>query len=392
MIGRGILAALAALLIAVQVVRSAAVDAWYDVAPQRAAGLWAGHPAVELSLGMTEIARATRDRKPVGDGVFTMIDDAARKAPLAAAPFLVHGVEAKVAGDAARAERSFLAAQWRDPRSVPAAYFLADRYFRSGDAAHGLRQVSILARLTPNGTQSVAPYLAAYAQNRSNWPLLRALFKSDPQLEDSALAALAADPRNANAILALADAGHRTPSARWVQPLLASLIATGQYPRARAIWAAASGVRADPGLLLFDGGFSQGTPPLPFNWELTSSTVGLAERRPGGNLHVIYYGQEDGPLARQLLVLAPGTYRLSLRVVGGSAHPEALNWSLRCDKGAQELGQIGLNDAAAHGWTFEVPARCAAQWLDFNGTSSDMPQQSDVTITGLALTRRGGGA
>ena len=246
--------------------------------------------------------------------------------------------------------------------------------------------------MTPNGAQSVAPYLAAYSQNRSNWPLLRALFKSDPLLEDAALAAMAANPQNADAILALADAGHRTPSAQWVQPLLASLIATGQYPRARAIWASASGIRLDPGLLLFDGGFAQDAPPPPFNWELTSSTVGLAERRPGGKLHIMYYGQEDGPLARQLLTLPPGAYRLSLRVLGGSSHAEALNWSLRCDAGGQELGQTGLNDAAAHGWTFQVPAGCAAQWLELNGASSDLPQQSDVTINSLTLTRGSGGA
>jgi hypothetical protein len=391
MIARAVLVALAALLVAVQVVRSAAVDAWFETAPQLSAQAWPGHPDAELSLAMTDIAKAMRDRKPVGARIFMLIDDAATKAPLAAEPYLVHGVEANVAGDAGADERDFLAAQRRDPRSLAAAYFLADHYVRTGNAVGGIRQVAILARLTPGGAQSVAPYLAAYAQNRSNWPLLRVLFRSDPGMRDAGLTALAKDPANADTVVALTDAAHRTASASWLSPMLASLVNAGQYDRARSIWVSVSSARLDRGELLFDSGFSQSAPPPPFNWDLTSSTVGLAERRPGGNLHAMFYGQEDGVLARQLLVLPPGSYRLSMRLFGGSSHPEALSWSLRCDKG-QELARTGLDQAAARGWAFQVPTGCAAQWLELNGSSSDMPQQSDATITRLSLTSGGGGA
>jgi hypothetical protein len=391
MIARVALVALAALLVAVQVVRSAAVDAWSEAAPQRAARAWPGHPDVELSLGMTDIAKAMRDRKPVDAGVFRLIDDAATKAPLAAEPYLVHGVAANVAGDIGAAERDFLAAQRRDPRSLAAAYFLADHYVRTGNAVGGIRQVAILARLTPDGVQSVAPYLAAYAQNRSNWPLLRAQFRSDPAMADAALTAMAKDPANADTVVALADTAHRTASAQWLSPMLASLVGAGQYDKARSIWASVSGARLDQRELLFDRRFAQSAPPPPFNWDLASSTVGLAERRPGGNLHVMFYGQEDGALARQLLMLPPGTYRLSMHLLGGSSHPEALGWSLRCDRG-QEVARIGLDRAAARGWAFQVPAGCAAQWLELNGSSSDMPQQSDATIGGLTLSSGGSGA
>ena len=77
----------------------------------------------------------------------------------------------------------------------------------------------------------------------------------------------------------------------------------------------------------------------PFNWALTSSTVGLAERQPGGRLHVIFYGQEDGALARQLLVLPPGRYRLSMRLRGGSTQAKALNWNLIVSRRAGGSGQ-----------------------------------------------------
>jgi hypothetical protein len=388
-IGRRFLVVVIALLVAAQVIRNAAVDALAEFQPQLAAKAWPGHPDVDLSMGMVDIATAMRDRKPVDSRIFRLIDEAATKAPLSPQPFLVRGVQAQIAGNAVLAEQAFVAAQRRDPRSVPAAYFLADHYFRSGDAVHGLDQVVILARLSPNGVQSVAPYVAAYAQDRSTWPQIRKIFRSEPMLEDAALAVLAQNPANADAILALADQSHRNARSFWLTPLLASLVKAGQYGRARAIWASVSRVRLGPGTLLYDGDFSASEPSPPFNWELASSTVGLAERQPGGRLHAMFYGQEDGVLARQLLVLPPGTYRMSLRVAG---NPKALSWTVRCTNAQSELGRVPLGALAAHGWEFQVPAGCAAQWLELSGASSDMPQESDVTISALRLGREGGGA
>lgn len=390
MTGRTLLVALAAILLAVTSIRNAAVDAWLQLQPDLAATAWRGHPEVELSVGMLDIAKAMRDRRAVDESVFTKINDAAAKAPLDVEPFLVRGVQAQVLGEQELAKQSFLAAQHRDPRSLPAAYFLADHYARAGDATRGLRQIAALSRIAPGGQHVAAPYVAAYARDRSNWPLLRGLFRSEPDLQREALAFMAKDAANADAILALADVAHRGPEATWVQTLIASLVSAGQYGRAHEIWAAVSNVRAGPDAWLYDGDFTQDVAPPPFNWQITSSTVGLAERQRG-LLHVIYYGHEDGPLARQLLVLPPGSYRLTVRLLPGSSHPEALLWVLRCDKG-RELGRIALDAAAAHAWRFAVPAGCPAQRLDLSGATSDLPRQSDVKITGVRLGRGGEGA
>ncbi|MES2120711.1 MAG: hypothetical protein V4513_09070 [Pseudomonadota bacterium] len=390
MIARGLVALIAALLIGVVAVRNAAVQAWSETAPKRANAAWSDHPDAQISVAMIEIAQAIRNRQVVPATAFRRIDAAALRAPLAPEPFLVHGVKADLAGDSAAAERDFVAAQRRDPRSLPAAYFLAERYFRNGDARRGLVQIAVLSRLAPGGRESAAPYLAAYAQNRANWPQLRALFAAEPSLGDSALQTLALDPANAPIILALADQRQREASATWVPTLLSRMVAAGRYGDARAIWASVSGVRANDQTLLFDPGFGQASPPPPFNWDLTSSTVGIAERVSGGSLHTVFYGQEGGPLARQLLVLSPGTYRLSSRVAGGSSRPESLYWLVRCDKANTELGRVRL-DLAARGWTFQVPASCPAQWLELTGSAPDLPQQSEVTVTGLSLTRGGGG-
>lgn len=388
MIARRLIVVAAALLLAVQVVRNAAVDALAPLHPESAAKVWAGHPSVEISRGLAEIARASAGRKPIPKAAFTMIDDGALKAPLSPQPFLVRGVQAQLAGDLESARRAFLAAQWRDPRSMPAAYFLATYYFEAGKTLDGLQETVVLARLSPSGAGAAAPFIAAYARDRRNWPLMRQLFRSQDWLEEGVLTQLAQDAGNTDAVLALADTQHRKPTSGWLRPLLSSLVASGDYARARAIWSSIGGGQTS-GSLIFDPGFSKPDPPPPFNWSLASSTVGLAEREPGGRLHAIFYGNEDGPLAAQLLLLPAGNYRLQVQLVGSPLHPETLRWSIRCEKKDLPIATAGLDQVARTGWTFQVPAGCPAQRLELAGRSGDIAQQSEATITGLALVHAG---
>jgi hypothetical protein len=380
------------LLLSAEVVRNAAVAALAELHPADAARIWPDHPAVELSLGMTEIGRASRARTGVNPATISMIDAAALQAPLSPDPFLVHGVRAQLAGQMSAARRDFAAAQWRDPRSLPAAYFLADYYLRAGRAVDGLRQASILARLSPGGATTIAPFVAVYARNPRNWAQIRALFSTEPAIESEVLAALARDAANAPAVLQLADANHRRADSPWVPALLHSLVAAGEYQQAHAVWASVSGERSAPGTLLYDASFSAPEAPAPFNWSLTSSTVGMAERQPGHRLHALFYGQEDGVLASQLLLLPPGSYRLQMQLAPGATHPETLSWSVRCDKAPEPFASVGVEVAAARGWDFVVPAGCAAQWLELSGRSGDIAQQADVSLGGLSLSRAAPGA
>ncbi len=387
MIVRVVIVVAAALLLAVQVVRNASVEALATLHPASAAKLWATHPSVEISLVLAEIGRASRDRRQIGAAAFAMIDDAAAKSPLSPEPFLVRGVQAQTEGEGAAAARAFRAAQWRDPRSMPAAYFLANYYFRAGQPLEGLEQTAVLARLSPRGADAAVPFVAAYAQDPRNWPAMRALFRSQENLEDGVLFTLARDPRNTGAILALADADHRKPGSNWLPVLLSSLAGAGDYARARAIWSSIGGGSGNQ--LLFDAGFSNPGPPPPFNWSFASSTVGLAERQPGGHLHVIFYGNEDGVLASQLVLLPAGRYRLQMQLAGSPVHPETLRWSIRCDKSSDPISVIPIDQAARNGWTFDIPANCPAQWLELSGRSGDIAQQSEATIASLTLARAG---
>ena len=381
---RSILAGIAALLVAVVVVRNAAVRQFAKTDPKLAARFWPSHPSSELWLGLTQIGLSARERKPVPPATFELIRDGALKAPLAPEPFLVRGVEGQMAGNQRLATAAFVGARLRDGRSIPARYFLAEQYFRRGEAARGLREIAILARMLPDGVSSLAPFVASYAKDPRTRPQLRALFRSDPGLEQAALATLATDPRNADLILGLATPSAKAPS--WTEALLNSLIAAGQYGKAQQIWARLGHVRPTANSI-FDPKFEGSDAPAPFNWTLTSSTAGLAERQSGGRLHVIFYGQEDGVLADQLLILAPGRYRLAMRVEGETAGAAALRWSVICTGSGPTLLSLPLGVQRRAAVPFEVPADCRAQHLQLIGSAPELPQQVEVTVSGLTLNR-----
>lgn len=380
---------LCAVLLAAQIIRNAAAEALAEALPRTAAKVWPGHPEVRIHNAMIAIASATGKRQPVPQGALQAMSASALEAPLLPQPFLVRGVEAQLAGDEAVARKAFLAAERRDPRALPAHYFLAEQDLRTGNVAHGLSELAVLASLSPHGALSVAPFIATFARDRRNWPEVRALFRREQYLAGYALAKLAADPANAATVVGLAGPPKPGSENTWLEPLLNSMTAAGQYSQARALWASRWKLRVSPAEPLFDSGFSNALPPSPFNWALTSSTVGLAERLPGGRLHAIFYGQQDGALARQLLVLQPGTYRVTMAVAGDPARRQALVWSVTCDKSPAPLATIDLAAISRRAWTFTVPASCRAAWLELAGVAEDMPKAADVTISELRMSRVG---
>jgi hypothetical protein len=374
----------------VTVVRNAFVAQFAEVRPKLALDAWPRHPRAELWSALTEIAAAARAGRPVDARVLQSVDEAARKDPLAPEPFLVHGVEERLDGNDSLAAQSYQAAELRDGRSVPARYFLADHYLRKGDEPDGLREGAMLARMIPNGVAALAPFVATYAKDSANWPQLKATFRTNPQLASATLAALAKDPSNSDLVLQLAASQPHGAAQPWMDVLISSMVNEGEYTKAHEIWSRIAQVRGPTGEPLYDPTFRDSTAPGPFNWTLTSSALGLAERTPGGRLHVTYYAQDDGVLASQLLVLEPGRYRLAMRVSGDLRNVGLLSWRLTCAGSRQQLLKLRL--AATTQGSFEVPSGCAAQRLELTGSAPDLAQAVDLTISGLSLTQDQPGA
>ena len=209
----------------------------------------------------------------------------------------------------------------------------------------------------------------------------------DTAIRSAVLSSLAQDPANLDLVLELGGTGD-VANAPWLGTMIRTLVEHRQYDRARTLWARTSGIgQSATSGLLFDPNFSDSATLPPFNWELTSSTLGLAERR-SGRLQAIYYGQEEGVLARQLLVLGPGRYEFAAPARGSAETGDgsALVWLVRC---ADATGGAPLASApaAAGRLAFAVPQSCAAQWLELAGRSSDTGREIEMEIGPASLSR-----
>lgn len=378
-----------ALLLAFLVVRVAFVQAFATKDPGRAAAIWSAHPTVMLQTGLTEVGDMAATGRPVDKALIDRLVSASAKDPLAPEPYLVRGVEAQLAGDTRLALNAFLAARDHNPRAVAARYFLADHYLKAGQTGRGLIEISAIARLVPASLTKVAPYLAAYAKTPSSAPQVKDMLKIHPQLEYVLFKELAADPGNANLMLYLWTGRGGDDAKIWQSRLLDGLVAAGRFNEARAAWTRFTGISDAPDGL-FDTEFQARAQP-PFGWMLASGPSGIAEPQDGGKLHILYYGRDDLALARQLVTLRPGRYRLSMEVRMGQPPSKSLSWTVRCLPGSNSIATILLDRSAAVAAPFIVPAvGCPAQLLELVGDAPEFPEHAELTIGRLRLQREAG--
>lgn len=391
---RSIFVAALALAGAFQVVRSAAAAKFVDDRLDLAERAWPANPSVAMAMSMSEIGQSAAKRQGASPSSIARAMAAARRAPLRTEPFLIAGAIAVSETRPAQAERLFVEAKRRDPRSSAARYFLAQQYFATRRPLQGLEEASVLTRLVSGGSTALVPGLTQYARAPGAVLNLRRMFAGNRELRDGVLAALASDANNAGLVLALAgsDVGRSSSEVApaWQGALLKSLVARGDFAQAHALWSRFSGVH--PGRTgLFNPQFARLSAPAPFNWSLLSSDFGVAEPAAPGGLQIIYYGRADAELASQLLLLAPGAYELRMQVTRDAENeqPSGLAWSLSCQPGTQRLLALPLVGRAGVARSmigrFTVPANCPAQLLSLSGSARDFAESEQTVIANLKL-------
>ena len=161
--------------------------------PLRAlAPAFASHPDALTNRAMVEIGTSAARGGSVPPSSRQAIARVARKAPLVPDPFLVEGTIAEMTGNPLRAERLFLAARDRNPRSQGSRYFLADRYLKTNRILPGLVELGALARLSEKASDPLIPALAAMLGRRARSPSCAAFSNSRPR---SAIARWRCSPR-----------------------------------------------------------------------------------------------------------------------------------------------------------------------------------------------------
>lgn len=394
MLFRAVVVGVFAMLAILQAIRTAAVAAFADDMPTAAAKVWPSHPEVLKSQAMQKVGEAAGRGQAPSLSTLELVKQLAFSGPLYAEPFLIHGALAQRAGDYERAERLLLQARQRQPRSAAARYLLGDLYVRSGQVVPGLAEMSVLARLVPGGAAILVPALAEFVQTSGSVAQLRSILSAYPELESALLSHLADNPENTDLIFALAQPRSDGDVSEWQGKLINNLVEAGDFERAYSVWVRISALKDGSGRELFNPTFRGNRYLPPFNWELTSTGGAIAEPARGGGLQVLYFGREDVVLARQLLLLPPGRYRLAGEVTGELGSGSSIAWTVTCAPGKQQVLDLALGKKASDNKVagdFVVPAQgCAAQWLELTGRGQEFPKPAEFRIMALQLAKVSG--
>lgn len=312
------------------------------------------------------------------------IEDAsvlAREA-LARSPFDVRALrvvgltEARAGREDAADEILTLAGNW-SLRDDPAHAWLVEHRLRRGDYASSFAHADTLVRrredIRPTvfrlfttaaiqDTGRALPEVARLVDARPPWrqTYLDSLYISVEGLQVAA---------NLAVLLQRGEAPLTNPE---LTQLYMHLLDKGQIEAVRTVRAA---IQRPPGGAVTNGGFGEAGAPEPFQWRLAQEAGAVVEimpdeARPGDPaLRIEYDGYSTVQFVEQLLLLAPGRYRLTAEGRAEAGQPEErVVWSLMCSPGDAEILSVPAVRPAAASWVlisaeFTVPSGCAGQWL-----------------------------
>jgi hypothetical protein len=323
------------------------------------------------------------------------VEEASRRQPLSASPFLYNASRALLEGDAARAERLLHEGQRRDPRNRLVRLLKLPLYLTTNRVEEAVQEVAVIVRLVPQANQQLVGLLAPLAKSSKSRAAVIRGFGADP-LMGLLLDQLVDQGASPELLLELSQRQPPRPGAgaKWQTTILDKLIARGDVGRARAVWTQFAGGAAAGDGLVYDGRF-QGLPGgPPFNWSLVSNNVGVAERSSGPALAVEFFGRVAGTLAEQLLTLSPGRYRLAFRAEGkANAQGSKLLWRVKCRGDGPTLLELPLENITfapkEFGAELTVPASCSSQQLQLAGVTAEFPTTQSVRISELSIRPAG---
>ena len=323
-------------------------------------------------------------------------EDLARRA-LRAAPFDIRALS--VAG-MAMAERDRVAANdvltlagnW-SLRDDPTHAWLMYERLQRGDYVSAFGHADTLVRRRKDIQPEVFTLFiaAATADPRASQPLI-GLLAAAPPWREAFFDRLYDDPHGDALLGRLAIGLQRTPAQldnRELGRLYGHWLGEGRVAAIQAVRQRTGRPSSDT--LVVDGDFSNSIALQPFAWTLNqsagfTSAIVNDDRQNGENaLRVDYDGYGSGEIARQFLLLPPGSYRLVLdtRIEGGGPNP-GLQWKIHC--GADdELGEIEpIFSQGDAGWkrfdiAFTVSAACPGQWLVLHTIPGDRRSARVVT-------------
>lgn len=265
--------------------------------------------------------------------------------------------------------------------------WLLDYRFRTGQVAEAVREADIVLRQQAENWDVIMPALIALTNDRRVIEPLARTLTTRPVWRSEFLYKLSdANPNPAGTFaLLMRLKAMGAPASK--EELDRYFVVAAQKTPVRTLydqWVALlpPSAKREGSALLRDTDFAGLDAPPPFGWRLYPGEGVYAERGagPGGMgsaLYAAFAGEKDTVFADQVLVLAPGHYRLTGRAFAEDAVDKGtFRWSVLCmtKDHVAELGQVRITTKpgalVAYGLQFDVPAGCDQQGLALIGSST----------------------
>ncbi len=297
------------------------------------------------------------------------------------------GLDAQIRGQDAVARRYLALAQRLSRRDVQVEFWAIEDAVGRSDVAQAVRHYDIALRTSPESRQLLFPVLAEAIADPAIASAMTRLLATRPYWTPDFIFYLAKDAPDPVSAAAFFDRLYAANVPIGNAPrsvLISSLIARGEVERAWSVYAARQPGTTrmqsrDPRFLNDQDSRSA------FDWQTfgNGGTSTAIERDTDGNVLTFSVPPGGGGLlARQLLLLTPGSYALRSRT-SGIALPATVRpmWTLTCLDG-RAIGQVPLaNSADANGMTtgrLTVGTDCPAQYLSLMARPSDIAVQGSI--------------
>ena len=329
-------------------------------------------------------------------------------APLQSEALRNLGLVADARGRQTRAMQIMARASRRGFRDVPTQAWLLQRAILSGEFGPAFLRVDALLRTQPDLGSRLSPLIEALLNEPDAIEPFARTLATNPPWRRNALLYLSEKAQDVRPVIPiyprLAQLG-RDPTTEEAQSILMRMVRDEQYEAAYRLWVS---LLPDHGRSVpeqpYDGGFKGLPGSPPFNWDFVNqSGVTVHSARsdaPGGAaLYLEYPVANASLLARQMVVLPPGSYRLSGRMrVTRPAAGAGLVWSVTCAAPPEAvIAKARQRGDSSTGWTsfvatFTAPADCGVQWLSLDGLAGDGFGTLSAWVKDISIQRLNSGA
>jgi hypothetical protein len=325
-----------------------------------------------------------------------LVNPAAAAEPLAFEPFFVAARAAEQAKDLPRELALLEEARRRRATWLPIRLLLVRAYFNVGRRGDMAKEIDYILRMNEQARMIMLPELVKLLRYGDTRNYVAGMLAVNPPWKADFFNTARdrrVPPEIVEELLRLAKA-QGSDTAQEEQLLVTSLISAGRANEARARWLLTlPPAQREPSRFLYNGDFRSG-PAGEFGWTVTALGVGRADLIAAGEqsrMRALYDGGSNAELARQLVALSPGRYRL--RVTGrltSAAGAGQLMWAIRCHPDGPDLlrmpvAPLGEQDRTIEA-AFSVAAGCLAQSVRLIGEPGDMSSPVEAEFARIEIS------